>query len=50
MHIPHAPCGSDFLHNFNRPFEEQISHGAEIEPLHLPQAGLTEWMGQLPGL
>ena len=50
MHIPHAPCGSDFFHDLNHLLEEQISHGAEIEPLCLSQAGLTEWTGQLPSL
>ena len=57
MDIPHAPRGSDFLHNLNHFFEEWISHGAEIEPLCLSEAGSTEWMeeasykpvdGQLP--
>ena len=50
VHIPHMPRGSDFLHNFNHLLEERISHGTEIEPLCLSQAGSTEWVGQLPGL
>ena len=50
MHIPRVPRGSDFLHDLNRFFEEQISHGAEIEPLCLSEAGSTESTGQLPSL
>ena len=50
MHILCAPCGSSFLHDLNHFFKEWISHGAEIEPLCLSKAGLTEWTGQLPGL
>ena len=50
VHILHVPCGSDLLHDLNHFLKEQIGHGAEIEPLYLSQAGLTEWMGQLPSL
>ena len=50
MHIPCGTRGSDFLHDLNHFFEERISHGAEIEPFCLSEAGSTEWMGQLPGL
>ena len=50
MHILHAQHRNDFLHDLNHFLEEWIGHGTEIEPLHLSQAGLTEWMGQLPGL
>ena len=50
VHIPRAPPGSDVLHDLNRFFKEQVGHGAKIEPLCLSQAGLTEWMGQLPSL
>ena len=50
VHIPRAPCGSNFFHDLNRFFKEQIGHGAEIEPLCLSKAGSTEWTGQLPGL
>ena len=45
MHVLHAPRGSDFFHDFNRFLEERVSHGTEIEPLFLSQAGLTKWMG-----
>ena len=50
MHIPHVPGGSNLLYDLNRFFKEWISHGAEMEPLRLSQAGSTKWMGQLPSL
>ena len=50
MQVLCVPRESNFLHDFNCLLEEWISHGAEIEPLHVPQAGLTKWMGKLPGL
>ena len=50
VHIPHAPHGSNFFHDLTHFLEERVRHGTEIKPLHLSQAGLTEWMGQLPGL
>ena len=50
MHILCVPRGSNFLHDLNRFFKEQVGHGAKIEPLCLSEAGSTEWMGQLPSL
>ena len=41
VHIPCVPHGSDLLHELNHFLKEQIGHGAEIEPLHLSQAGLS---------
>ena len=45
MYILRAPHGGNFLHDLNHFLEEQVSHGTEIKPLCLSQAGLTKWMG-----
>ena len=50
MHIPCVPHGSNFLPDLNHFLEKWVGHGTAIEPLHLSQAGLTKWTGQLPGL